>query len=91
MPLPTFKVEPVAGKPRFRKVTCPRRECGESHWVKWKPWREGRGGVTNEHARSCPYCFKSAWVTGPPPVKHLPKEPAQSAVDRDLDAQGALI
>lgn len=53
--LPRAAVEDA--RPGWLKVTCPRpTECGETFYVRDKPFREGRGRH-GSGGRSCPYCF----------------------------------
>lgn len=56
-------------------VTCPRRDCGGNFWprLRWKKPRVteyGDGSKSMHFTKSCPYCFRVAWL----PERLVPKK-----------------
>lgn len=72
MTLADFKVERIHvndenGSHDMFEVTCPRKECGQVHWVptRWavlQPVSGAGGQVTFTIGRPCPHCSRAALI-----------------------------
>lgn len=82
-----FNIDEPGGSYSMLEVTCPRRECGSTFWVRssWCVIRPVAGASdrppSRPFGRSCPYCFRAAAI---PEDRRVYEEPEEAAPKRHV-------